>query len=141
MKSRIGLVAGVLLSALSVTCSSSPSAVAAKTDSSQDGQKARAAATGSVGGPLKSGWRVGPPQSFGNLTLFPVISEESINTDEFITLDEALRSGKVIVAESGIKTHQEIKDLKSWGAHAVLIGETFLTAPNPAQKIKEVMYG
>jgi len=46
---------------------------------------------------------------------------------------------KVIVAESGIKNHEEVVMLKDLGAHAVLIGETFICAPDMAQKIKEVM--
>ena len=49
--------------------------------------------------------------------------------------------GKVIVAESGIKTHDEIKALAGLGANAVLIGETFLKAADISKKIKEVMYG
>ena len=49
--------------------------------------------------------------------------------------------GKVIVAESGLKTHQDIQALKDLGANAVLIGETFLQAPDIATKIKEVMHG
>ncbi len=48
---------------------------------------------------------------------------------------------KVIVAESGIKTHQDVCRLKAAGAHAVLIGETFLRERDVARKIKEVMYG
>ncbi len=49
--------------------------------------------------------------------------------------------GKVIVAESGIKTYQDVKELEALGAHAVLIGETFLQADNVGEKVKEVMYG
>jgi indole-3-glycerol phosphate synthase len=49
--------------------------------------------------------------------------------------------GKVIVAESGIKSHAQIKILKDLGAHAVLIGETFLREENVEEKIKEVMNG
>jgi len=49
--------------------------------------------------------------------------------------------GKVIVAESGFKTYEEIKALKKAGAHAVLIGETFMREQDIAKKIKEVMYG
>ena len=49
--------------------------------------------------------------------------------------------GKIIVAESGIKSHSEIKRLKAVGANAVLIGETFLREPDVAKKVKEVMYG
>ncbi|MFA5059866.1 MAG: indole-3-glycerol phosphate synthase TrpC [Candidatus Omnitrophota bacterium] len=48
---------------------------------------------------------------------------------------------KVIVAESGIKAHQEIKVLEKLGAHAVLIGETFLREADVAAKVKEVMHG
>lgn len=48
---------------------------------------------------------------------------------------------KVIVSESGIQSHEEIKILKDLGAHAVLIGETFLRSADMAKKIKEVMQG
>lgn len=50
-------------------------------------------------------------------------------------------AGKVIVAESGLQSHEEIKKLTQLGAHAVLIGETFLKAADVAGKIKEVMEG
>lgn len=49
--------------------------------------------------------------------------------------------GKIIVAESGIKTHDDILRLQKAGANAVLIGETFLQAPDIGAKIKEVMHG
>jgi indole-3-glycerol phosphate synthase len=49
--------------------------------------------------------------------------------------------GKVIVSESGISSHAEVKRLKAAGAHAVLIGETFLRERDVAKKIREVMYG
>lgn len=47
--------------------------------------------------------------------------------------------GKVIVAESGIKTHEEIKKLKALGVHAVLIGESFLRSADVGAKVKEIM--
>ncbi len=47
---------------------------------------------------------------------------------------------KIIVAESGIKSHEEVVRLKELGANAVLIGETFMRAADMAKKIKEVMY-
>lgn len=49
--------------------------------------------------------------------------------------------GKVIVSESGLKSHNEIVLLKDLGVHAVLIGETFLESPDIEGKIKEVMQG
>jgi sulfur carrier protein ThiS len=37
----------------------------------------------------------------GNLTVFPVVAASSHDTHQFLTLDEGLRSGEVIVTESG----------------------------------------
>jgi hypothetical protein len=48
---------------------------------------------------LKQGWRLGAPVRHENLTIFPVLSDEAGSTDEFITLDAGLRSGKVKVTE------------------------------------------
>ena len=47
----------------------------------------------------------------------------------------------IIVAESGIKTHDDVLMLKSLGANAVLIGETFMKERDIGSKIKEVMLG
>lgn len=47
--------------------------------------------------------------------------------------------GKVIVAESGLESFEDIKRLVQLGVHAVLIGETFMKAGDIGGKIKEVM--
>ncbi len=49
--------------------------------------------------------------------------------------------GKVIVAESGIKTHEEIKKLQALGVNAVLIGESFLRSADVGAKVREIMGG
>jgi sulfur carrier protein ThiS len=41
------------------------------------------------------------PIRSGNLTIFPVVAGRSFETAEFLTLDEGLRSGEVIVTEAG----------------------------------------
>jgi hypothetical protein len=41
------------------------------------------------------------PIRSGNLTVFPVVSGKSYDTAEFLTLDEGLRSGEVVVTEAG----------------------------------------
>ncbi len=46
---------------------------------------------------------------------------------------------KIIVSESGISTFNEVKHLKDLGAHAVLIGETFMREKDVRAKLKEVM--
>ena len=51
--------------------------------------------------PPVTGYSVLAPIRHGNLTVFPVVAARSYDTQEFLTLDEGLRSGEVIVTESG----------------------------------------
>jgi indole-3-glycerol phosphate synthase len=55
------------------------------------------------------------------------------------TLAKRIPYGRVIVAESGLSTHDDIKAVKKAGAHAVLIGEAFLREEDISKKIKDVM--
>jgi hypothetical protein len=48
-----------------------------------------------------SGYSLLSPIRSGNLTVFPVASNKSYDTAEFLTLDEGLRSGEVVVTEAG----------------------------------------
>ncbi|MGB7643514.1 MAG: DUF6569 family protein, partial [Terriglobales bacterium] len=41
------------------------------------------------------------PIRSGNLTVFPVVSNRTYDTAEFITLDEGIKSGDVVVTEAG----------------------------------------
>ena len=47
------------------------------------------------------GYKVLEPIRHGNLTVFPVVAAKSYPTAEFMTLDEGLRSGEVVVTEAG----------------------------------------
>ena len=47
------------------------------------------------------GYKVLDPIRHGNLTVFPVVAAKTYPTSEFLTLDEGLRSGEVIVTEAG----------------------------------------
>src|ERR1700683_4268485 len=49
-----------------------------------------------------SGYKVLEPIRNGSLTVFPVVASKSYATGEFLTLDEGLRSGEVVVTEYGI---------------------------------------
>ena len=53
------------------------------------------------GGNPSSHYKVLNPISHGNLTIFPVVSTSIHDTSEFITLDEGIRSGEVVVTEAG----------------------------------------
>ncbi|MFB3815050.1 MAG: ARPP-1 family domain-containing protein [Terriglobales bacterium] len=46
-------------------------------------------------------YKVLDPIRQGDLTIYPVTSRESYDTSRFITLDEGLRSGEVVVTEAG----------------------------------------
>src|SRR6202046_855607 len=48
-----------------------------------------------------SGYKVLEPIRNGSLTVFPVVASKSYATGEFLTLDEGLRSGEVVVTEYG----------------------------------------
>jgi hypothetical protein len=61
-----------------------------------DQRPARAGETTTV-----SGYKVLDPIRHGNLTVFPVVAAKSYPTGEFLTLDEGLRSGEVVVTEAG----------------------------------------
>lgn len=50
-----------------------------------------------------------------------------------------LPPGTPIVAESGLKSREDVQAMAAAGACAVLIGETFLRAPDPAAKARELM--
>jgi hypothetical protein len=59
----------------------------------------RQAMAGEVTG--TSGYKALEPIRHGNLTVFPVVASKSYHTGEFLTLDEGLRSGEVVVTEYG----------------------------------------
>lgn len=53
------------------------------------------------GGNPSPSYKVLSPISHGNLTIFPVVSSNEHDTSEFITLDDGIRSGEVIITEAG----------------------------------------
>jgi len=46
---------------------------------------------------------------------------------------------RIVVSESGIKDRSDIEKLREWGVDAVLIGESLMSAPNIASKMKELL--
>jgi sulfur carrier protein ThiS len=48
-----------------------------------------------------SGYSLLSPIRSGNLTVFPVVAGKSYDTPEFLTLDDGLRNGEVVVTEAG----------------------------------------
>jgi len=60
-----------------------------------------------------------------------------------LTTTERLRplipKDRTVVSESGIKDRSDMEKLKKWGVDAVLIGESLMSAPNIATKMKELL--
>jgi hypothetical protein len=57
---------------------------------------------GDSGAPAALGdYKVLEPISHGDLTIFPIVSSKAHDTSQFITLDDGIRSGEVVVTEVG----------------------------------------
>src|ERR1700688_3216401 len=54
-----------------------------------------------VPGKPEGDWRLLDPVAYENITIFPVVSSSTHDTSPFLTLDEGLSSGEVIVSEQG----------------------------------------
>lgn len=48
-------------------------------------------------------------------------------------------AGKIIVAESGIRTRQDVTRVAAAGVHAILVGESLMRSDNIAGKVKELL--
>jgi hypothetical protein len=55
-------------------------------------------------------WRLLGPISYENLTIFPVVASSGYDTREFLTLEEGLSRGDVIVREQGAETMVRDRD-------------------------------
>ena len=65
----------------------------------------------------------------------------TLDPDATAHLVPKIPAGKLIVAESGVQTREDIQRLKALGVHAVLIGEALMTAPDVSAKVRELFDG
>lgn len=61
-------------------------------------------------GKTEGGWRLLDPITYENLTVFPVVSSPGYDTREFLTLEEGLSRGDVVVREQGADTMLRNRD-------------------------------
>ncbi len=101
MRISTRLVAGVILTGLSLACLLLNYTTKVESNNKEQKQSRTNAAISSAPNPVATSWRVGEPIVHENLAIFPVTSDASIGTDDFITLDEGLRAGTVTVTELG----------------------------------------
>src|SRR5215467_3220372 len=61
------------------------------------------AASGTPGepAPIVGDYKLLEPITHGDLTVFPVVSNKTHDTNGFVTLDEGIRTGEVVVTEVG----------------------------------------
>jgi indole-3-glycerol phosphate synthase len=52
---------------------------------------------------------------------------------------EMIPEGVVVISESGIRGGEDVARLHAAGAHGVLVGEALITAPDPAEKLRELV--
>lgn len=74
------------------------------------------------------------------------INNRNLTTLE-VDLDTVLRllpdipAGTVVVAESGISDHADVRRLEEAGVDAILVGEALMSAPDPAVAVRQLLGG
>jgi indole-3-glycerol phosphate synthase len=66
------------------------------------------------------------------------LEDFTVDIQTTVDLLASVPTGKTVVSESGIRTRQEIEELERVGVDAVLIGETLMRAPDPAEAVREL---
>ena len=62
-----------------------------------------------------------------------------VDTERAVRVAAQIPDGVVRVAESGIRDGADVSRLAVAGFHAVLVGETLVTAPDPAQALRDLL--
>src|SRR5262245_59012061 len=96
MRTRARFVSSTLLGGLILACLSLIWTAAA---AGQDGHEPAHGRHHSS--QVRPEWKLAAPIRSSKLTIFPVTSDDWPSTGEFITLDEGLKSGGVIITELG----------------------------------------
>jgi indole-3-glycerol phosphate synthase len=59
--------------------------------------------------------------------------------DTTLALKESFPEDRLLVTESGIHTRQDVQSMRRHGVHAFLVGEAFMKAPEPGEKLAELL--
>lgn len=65
----------------------------------------------------------------------------SVNLETFGCLRQLIPAGVIAVAESGIHSAADVRTLSAMGADAILVGQSLVTSPDPAAKVRELVNG
>lgn len=74
------------------------------------------------------------------------INNRNLNTFETdletsIKLVEKIPPGRFVITESGIHTRADVQRMMEHDIFGFLVGESFMAAENPGEKLKEIMFG
>ncbi|NOS87940.1 MAG: indole-3-glycerol-phosphate synthase, partial [Methylococcaceae bacterium] len=58
-----------------------------------------------------------------------------------LSLKPHIPADRIIITESGIHTHDDVQLMLDNGIYAFLVGEVFMRAPSPGQKMRELFMG
>jgi indole-3-glycerol phosphate synthase len=67
------------------------------------------------------------------------LSTFDVDYKRTLELKKHVPGGVVLVSESGIHTREQVKTLDDSGIDAILIGEAFVTSPDIASKVRELL--
>ena len=67
------------------------------------------------------------------------LKDFKVDIGQSLELAEHIPPSFIKVSESGIKTREDIKLLKGYGYNVVLVGEALITAPDPGEKLRELL--
>jgi indole-3-glycerol phosphate synthase len=63
----------------------------------------------------------------------------NVSLETSLRLCRLIPTGKIVISESGISSVDDIKRLKSAGISVLLIGETFMRAPEPGEALRKLL--
>jgi indole-3-glycerol phosphate synthase len=66
------------------------------------------------------------------------LKDFTVDFENAARLRDRIPAGCIYVAESGVKTPEDVQRLEKIGADAALIGETLMRAEDPAAKLREL---
>jgi indole-3-glycerol phosphate synthase len=61
-----------------------------------------------------------------------------VSLDTTLALLELIPQGRIVVTESAIHTPDDVKLMRDNGVHAFLVGEAFMRAAEPGEKLREL---
>jgi indole-3-glycerol phosphate synthase len=68
---------------------------------------------------------------------------KSFDTDMQTTLGllPSIPAGRLVITESGIRSREDVQRMRQSGVHGFLVGETFMLAADPGEKLAELFRG